>query len=260
MTIRRAPRRRPPMERSPAGEHFVEDRADRVDVGALVGRLAARFLRRIVVTKAPVGRLLIEASTRRQLERRNLRASLGRDHDRFGTQPAVHRSVCVGVGKRVRHLDRQLDSAAHVHWATRHLGPQRPTLQILEDDEDSTVVLARIEQRNDVGMRPGDERPRRLQQGRARRRVGREVGRQEAHGHGSPEACIPRAIQLTETCGLEPLEKCVVGNRADRVLDDGTHRFSSSMTLCSSSLTSPICSSTSAISSVGLPGVRALWQ
>src|SRR5581483_1885327 len=115
-----------------------------------------------------------------------------------------------------------------------------------------------VEERRDVRVREGDERPRLFQQRRAIGFVAREIGWQEPYRHGAAETRIAGAIQLAGTCRLETLQQGVMRDRTNRC--GRAHGLSSSMTLCTSSLASPICSSTSAMSSVGLPGTRVLWQ
>jgi hypothetical protein len=67
-----------------------------------------------------------------------------------------------------------------------------------------------------------------------------------------------RTIQLARARRLEPFEQVVVGDDADGAWR--VHGRSVSITVCSSSFASPICSITKAMSSVGRPGVRAFWQ
>ena len=63
----------------------------------------------------------------------------------------------------------------------------------------------------------------------------------------------------SRTGRFELFEQVVMRDHTDR-RGRSAHGRLDSITLCTSSLASPICSSTSAISNVGLPGVRALWQ
>ena len=84
---------------------------------------------------------------------------------------------------------------------------------------------------------------------------GVKSGGQQPHRDGASKPRVARAEQLARTRRLEPFEQVVMRNDADRRRSGVAHpALSSSMTLCSSSFASPICSTTSAMSSVGLPG------
>src|SRR6478609_6687305 len=91
--------------------------------------------------------------------------------------------------------------------------------------------------------------------------LGGARGVQQPHDHGATVPRIPSAIQLTWSGWFEALEQVVVRHGADgrRLLHPATG-LSSSITLWTSSLASPICSTTIAISSAGRPGSLALWQ
>ena len=83
----------------------------------------------------------------------------------------------------------------------------------------------------------------------------REVRRKKPHRDRAPEARVARAEQLARARRLEPLEQVVMRNDAERRRRGIAHpALSRSMTLWSSSFASPICSTTSAMSSVGFPG------
>ena len=152
------------MHRAARGERLVEDGADRIDVGAIVWRLAARFFGRLVVDQAAVVAVLVEAALRRQLERRNLGPALRADDDGVGAEAAVSEPVGMSIGDGVGDLNGDLDRAADVHRAARRLGAQRLAFLKLEGQVHAAVVLADVEQRRHVRMRqraqparPGDQ-------------------------------------------------------------------------------------------------------
>ena len=87
---------------------------------------------------------------------------------------------------------------------------------------------------------------------------GVKSGGQKPHRDGPAEARVARPEQLARARRLEPFEQVVMRNDADRRRSGVAHpALSSSMTLWSSSFASPICSTTSAMSSVGLARVSA---
>ena len=184
------------------------------------------------------------------------------DHDRLGAQPAVHEPAGVRVGDAVGDLDRQLRPrgarssaarpsrrAATVPSGTRRRDTTRPSCSPTSNSVvtfgcDSAISDARL--RRSATPRPrhpavksaGSSRTATVRPSRVSR------ARNSSPGPG----------------GLEPFEQVVVRDDADRRRSGVAHpALSGSITLCSSSFASPICSSTSAMSSVGLPGhARAL--
>src|SRR5688572_2402050 len=160
------------------------------------------------------------------------------------------------VGHRVGHLHCKIERSPHVQHASSHLGAKRLSLQELEDQEHAPVVIADIEQGDDVRVRQADQAARALHESGG---IGGEGARQQANGDGAAAMGVARAVQLAGAGWVKTLEKVVVCD--DAQWSGGVHvRRSSSMTLCTSSLASPICSSTMAISIAGRPGRRALWQ
>ena len=65
--------------------------------------------------------------------------------------------------------------------------------------------------------------------------IRREVGRQQADGHGASEARVARAIEIPGPCGFETLEQVVVGDDANRGGRRRGHERSVSITLCTQS-------------------------
>jgi len=150
MGIGRARRRRSFVQRPPHGQHLVEDGPDGIDVGPVVRRLTASLLGRVVIGKAGLTVTIFEAALDRQVERRDLGVSLGRDDNGIGAEAAVHESRRMRLGDGIGDLDRHIDRAPDVDCPPRHFGTQRSSLQKLKDDEDAAVVLADIEDRYGV--------------------------------------------------------------------------------------------------------------
>src|SRR5690606_23133911 len=112
--------------------------------------------------------------------------------------------------------------------------------------------------RRDVRMREGHERVRVFDERGAGGAVGKEPLREQAYDNGAPEARVASAEQLAGAGRFQPLEQVVVCDDAYRRGRRCAHF--SSITVCTSSLASPICSSTIARSIAGRPGRRLLWQ
>jgi hypothetical protein len=162
----------------------------------------------------------------------------------------------VRVGDGVGDLHRNFNRPPHVYRTAGHLRAKRLPLGELEDEVDAAVMFPDIEHGDDVRVGQADDAARLLDQSC---RIRGEVRRQDADRDGPSEAGVARAIQVAGSGLLEPLQKIVVSDDAER-RRRAHGPGSSSMTLCTSSFASPICSSTMAISIVGRPGVRALWQ
>ena len=151
------------MEGDVAGEHLVEDDAERVDVGALVDVLAHRLLGGDVVGGAehPAGRghpLLLERAG--DAEVGHLRAPVGVDQDVLRLDVAVDEPAGMGAVEAAPDLDRVgdrlVDRQRPLPWI-RSL--QRAALDVLEDDVGAAVVLARVDDPDEVGMREPRRRP-----------------------------------------------------------------------------------------------------
>src|SRR5687768_5204 len=180
----------------------------------------------------------------------------------------MYETRCVRFGDRVGELNAQVDDTPHVHHPSGHFRAKRLSFEILEDEIETTVVLPGLKYRRHVRMRQRCEGSRPLEQRAAI--IGRidKPGREQAHRHRAPEAGITRAIELARTSGVEALEQVVMTDDTDRRRHGNVHVRSGgssgpplpstddSMTLCNSSFASPMCSMTSAMSSVGLPGIR----
>ena len=205
------------MRRAPGREHLVEDRAHRVDVGAFVGPLAARFLGRVVVEQSRVGRGRpgagrLEPAPRRQLEGGHLGVPFRGDHNRVRTETAVDVAGCVGGGHRVGDLRRQLQRPANLQRTACHLHAQGLPLEKLEHEIDAPAVLAGVEERGDVGVRQREGGARLLKQAGTRPRVGCELGGQPADRDRAAQPGVTGPVQVSGTIRLEPLEQIVVSD------------------------------------------------
>ena len=96
-----------------AGQHFVEDAAERVDIRAGIGRFAFPLLRRHVGGRAhhhAAGGDRFILARFRQSEIQNLDAGF-RDHDVAGLEIAVNDALAVRLGQRGQRSARHRASA-----------------------------------------------------------------------------------------------------------------------------------------------------
>src|SRR6266478_1005388 len=112
-----------PGERQVAGEHFIEDDTERVDVGARVAAPPADLLRRDVVGRADGGREAVPGEPPSRLVERDpevddLHLARGCDQDVLWLQVAVHDSVAMHVLERLADLLRDGERAG---WRQRVL-------------------------------------------------------------------------------------------------------------------------------------------
>ena len=263
VTVRRARGRRPARVRPASGQHLIEDGADRVDVGAVVRRTdpasppASR--NRAGAAVGPVNPVCAASQNAGTLA--CPRAVI--DTDSGLRPPCTKPRACAAAMASAIWIDvstaragsgavRRSPAAATALAGTRRPGRPRPSCSSASNSVitlgcDSAVIERRL----------GD------QFGACRGARPCKRG-QQPHRHRAPQPGVPRSIQLAWPRRLQRLEQVVVGHHADGAGRAGSgrrgHVRSSSITVCSSSFASPICSTTRAMSSVGLPGVRALWQ
>ena len=157
--------RRVAFECAAAGEHLVEDAAERKDVAAMVDRLAAHLLGRHVAGRADhssgrcplllrpgLGVLLIFfRSQLREAEVENLYAAIFRDEDVFGLEVAMHDALLVRGCQTVRDLNRVFDRFANRKAALDSIA-QCPAVEELHHEIGRTVVRAHVEDRDQVRM------------------------------------------------------------------------------------------------------------
>ena len=128
-----------------AGQHVVEDKAERVDVGAVIDSLALRLLGRHVLERAHDGtqrRRRAGCTHRaRDAEIHDQRAAVGRDHDVLGLEIAVHDADFVGGAEARRDLLRDRERARHrqLALALQHVR------EVLPFDERHRQVLDAVE-------------------------------------------------------------------------------------------------------------------
>ena len=150
------------VERDRAGQHLVEHRAERVDVGAGARRLAADLLGRGVVDAAHEQAGLghpARAGVPREPEVGQVDVILGRDQHVGGLDVAVHEAARVGGVERGGDLadDPHRPVRRQLALVVEQVG-QIATLDPPHRDEQVVVGLTRLVERDDVRMvdRGGD--------------------------------------------------------------------------------------------------------
>ena len=209
-----------PLERLLPGDHLVEHRAEREDVGARVGLLALDLLRRHVLKRAEdralavsgaacVGSVVGAPAPRRPPRRRfreaeveQLRAGL-RQHDVAGLQIAMDDAVPVRLVERVGDLDR--DSAAprssgSAPFVSRSasVSPSRYSMTRNVD----AVLFADVVQRADVRMVELRDRPRLALEALANCASAANAG-QDLDRDGAIEPRVARLVDLAHAAGAE---------------------------------------------------------
>ena len=143
-------------ERHAAGEELVEDDAEGVDVAERVDLLAARLLGRDVLARAddgPRDRHALDVDRARDAEVGHLRLAVLVEQHVLRLHVAVDEPAAVGEGERPRHLEGHEDRVAHREpaGALEQL-LQVLALDVLEDDVLTALVLATVDDRDDVRM------------------------------------------------------------------------------------------------------------
>jgi hypothetical protein len=142
-------------ERHLPREELVEHDAGRVEVGRLVDRRAARLLRREVLGGADDRAGLRHLARARPCdpEVRHLDPPLVIDEDVVRLDVSVDDPVSVCVAERGEHLSRVRDGDGdRAGPARRDQLLQRPSLDVLHDDEVRALGLAAVVDRDDVRM------------------------------------------------------------------------------------------------------------
>ena len=208
-----------PLKARVPGQHLVEHGAQREDVGTVVGCVAAGLLGRQVPDgadhrprvrgpargrrAAEVARALQQRVLPGEAEVEDLDPAVVQQEQVLGLDVAVHDALLVRRRETLRHARRVLGGLAHAERPVAQPRAQRLALEQLRHDVELVAVLARVEDRDDVGVR---ERRDRLGFGlEARQRVGvvDEVLRQHLDRDVALEPRIARAVHLAHPAGAE---------------------------------------------------------
>ena len=216
------------VERAPAREHLVEDRAEGEDVAARVGGLAADLLGRHVAERAEHDAGLRARGRGRQVRRlaallrvrelgeaevEDLHAAVVGDEDVLGLQVPVDDPLLVRGREAVDDLERVVDRLARRELAAREDRPERLALEQLLDDVGRALVRADVVDRGDVGMVQDARRLGLLLEPAQPVGVGGEGGGQDLDRHVAAQARVLRAIHLSHPARAD-LREDLVGAEA----------------------------------------------
>ena len=156
------------------GDHFVQNRPQRKNVGTGIGRLTPDLLRGHVSYRAEHdagggghhlhGRALVRRRLRprqfRQSKIENLYPPIVGDEDIFRLQIAMNDPFVVRRRQALRDLRAVVDDSPHRQRRTAQLCPQGLTLQALGDQIRRTLIGADVVNRKNVGVVQRRNRPR----------------------------------------------------------------------------------------------------
>ena len=218
--------RRLPAKRRSAGDHLVQDDAERPQVTARIDTLVAEHLRWHVAQRAGDGTGLfrfprdgLARSESRHApgdpEIQHLHVGLAGDHDVGGLEVRVNHTRFMRVRERVGNLERVAARHIERQRAAVQTLLQRDALHELHAQVGPAVVLADVVHVADIRM--GE--PRRLPRLGQQARVGRRVAAAPQHLERviALEPQMPRAVHVAHPAGSQPLDDLVVADPgADR--------------------------------------------
>ena len=203
------------------GEHFVEHRAKRKDVGPVIGSFTAHLLWSHVAGGAQNlpgarrwrGGQMRDAGVRSrsfdefgQPEVENLRAAVGGHEDVAGFQIAVNDALGVRGGQAQGDLHGQIGRAARRERPLEQRRRQRLAFEQFEHDVGDAAVHANVEHRHHVRVVEGGRGPRLLLEALHAVGVLGERFRQHFHGDASVEARVQRAVDLAHAASAKGLD------------------------------------------------------
>ncbi len=207
-----------------AREHLEEEQPGGVEVAALVGDAALDLLRREVghgaEQHARLARRRLVGDGSGESEVGHLDLAVTTDDDVLGLHVAVDEAGRVGGAQRQQ--DR-LEDRDRLAGCQRRLlvddVAQRLALDELHREEDVTVVLALVEDGDDVGVAEAGGRPGLAAEALDEDVVGRESGSHDLEGDVAVEACVQRHVDRGHASVCEVREDAV--SPVDDPTDEG---------------------------------------
>ena len=132
----------------------------------------------------------------REAEVEYFRAAVRGEEDVLGFQIAVDDAFCVRRGERVGDDGSDVDRVAPGHRAAAQPPAQRFAFEQLHHGVGDALLVADVENREDVGMRERRDGARFTLEAPQRVGIVRKVGRQDLDRHLAMETRVARAIDL----------------------------------------------------------------
>jgi hypothetical protein len=201
-------------ERAAPGDHLVEHRAEREDVGAMIQFTSARLLRRKIRDGADHqprrglraaggessrGNSRLRAGREdppHEAEVQDLQPAVGGQEDVVGRQVAMDDAALVGCGQALRHGNPVLDRSCGIQRAVNQTCTQRHAVEQLHHGVGRVALVAELEDRDDVRMRERRDGQGFTLEARERLRVGRCGRRQHLDGDIAMEPEVARPIDF----------------------------------------------------------------
>ena len=200
------------LERTPAGEHLEQHRAQREDVGAVIDPGAAHLLGRHVADRAENHARLGPTGHRRRVgagalggqpEVEDLDAAVARDEEVVRLQIAMHDLLVVRGGQADGDLDADLDRLARRGRSSLEPLPQRLALEQLRHGIGRSLVHADVMNGEDVRVRERRDRLGFALEAGAAIRVLRNQRRKDLDGDVAIETGVAGAIHLAHPAFTE---------------------------------------------------------
>ncbi len=192
------------------GDELVEDDAERVDVAARRGLLAAQALRRDVGRRAAVLVVaLIDAEREPEVEQLGevhaaVLAGDAHEEDVVGLEIAVHDAAAVRVADRARDLiEHVAGDAGRERVLVEAIAERRALEELHHQEVAAALVDAEVGDRDDVRVRQRAREARFAEEVLARRVVGVLTDGQELHREATIELDVTREPNLAHSTALE---------------------------------------------------------
>ena len=211
------------LERQPAGEGVVGDDAQRVDVAAVIGDLAARLLGAHVVRGAEDlagagdGGILRDASDAEVHHERAARGAL--DHDVVGLHVAVDDALRMRVGESPADVAQDLSELRRRHRpASSDAVAERLAVDERHDEEHDVVDVVHGKDRNDVRVRQFGGGARFVQEALLERGLTGQMRLENLERHRPLECDVLREVHDSHAAAAElPLQRVASPERASQL-------------------------------------------
>ena len=208
-----------------ARHHFIEDDAEREDVGARVDVTALELLGRHVAKRSENGAFAGEISLLRRCGRVDLSDFVvtlllcqseieqlrccGTQHDVAGLHVAVDHSVLMRLVQGIRDLDTVSERVVQAERPPRQPIGERFTFEQFHDDEINAVLTTHVVHGAYVWVIQARDRARLTLEPLAKLGVVRKMRRQNFDRDGTPETSVFGLVDLPHTAGANGLHDAI---------------------------------------------------